>query len=95
VSAAPSVAVVDDAPLRANPAAELQAYLNDARQRIMLLESELELSQQAVTAFKVAFEEAERELKAAQDAEVNAHAMAAGESLVLVLILLSLHCHRG
>jgi hypothetical protein len=61
----------------------------------MLLESELELLQQAVTAFKDAFEDVEQELKVAQDAEANAHAMAAGESLVLVLILLSLHCHRG
>jgi hypothetical protein len=86
VPAALPAAVVDDTHLQANPSARLQTQLNDVRQRVMLLESELDITQQDATTFRSAFEGGEQELKAAQDAKVDALTLVAGESLGLALI---------
>jgi hypothetical protein len=61
----PPVAIEGEAPAWADPTAELQAQPNDARLCIVLLEGELELTQQATIAFSDAFEGAKRELKVA------------------------------
>jgi hypothetical protein len=61
----------------------------------MLLESELDLAQQAATTFRAAFEGSERELKAVQDAKADVLAKVSREPLGPIPLLFLLHRCRS